>query len=91
MKTNNSKITNNLCLFESLSVQEATNILGGGWVYRIVKKLVQVVRDGIVYDTIVEVGTWVYDNINDNIEQTETDRKRIEQGYTHIGGRQPWL
>lgn len=49
----------------------------------------KIVRDGLVYDTIVEVAEWVYEN--GGAEQTEQDKKRVNEGMTHIGSRQPWL
>lgn len=95
MKTNRSATNGNLKVnkpfsLEILSPAETTNVLGGGVPWgKMVKKVATIIRDGLVYDTLVEAGKWIYENVNP--QPTEQDLKRAEQGYTHIGGRQPWL
>lgn len=90
MKTNNLK-TINLSIINQetiLSDYEASCIIGGNWIYRVAKTIAKAIRDGAIYDTVVEFGNRM---IEADPQPTQQDLDRIEAGYTHIGGRQPWL
>lgn len=74
--------------FEVLSDCEAAHVIGGNVLVRAAKMIYRAARDGAIYDAIIAAGMWVKDR---DPQPTEHDMERIEAGYTHVGGRQPWI
>ena len=83
MKRNISEITQD-CV---LSDYEAASITGGHWAARAYKIIRNALRDGAIYTAFEKLaGSFTTD-----IELSQRDLERADAGYTHLGGRQPWL
>lgn len=80
MKKNISEITQN-CV---LSDYEAACITGGHWAVRAYRTIRNALRDGAIYTVFEKIAGCFTADI-------EPDMERIKAGYTHFGGRQPWL